>query len=48
MGTGGSGRRFRVNNRGDDMFWTQEEATELDHTVPLTSMSLLRSSTTCL
>jgi len=40
MGAGGFGRRLRVDNQGEDLFWTQEEATKQDHTVPLTSMSL--------
>jgi len=40
MGAGGFGRRLRVDNQGEDLFWTQEEATTQDHTVPLTSMSL--------
>lgn len=40
MGTGGSGRRLRVDNQGDDLFWTQEEdAKHGYHTVPLSSMS---------
>lgn len=42
MGAGGSGRRLRVDNQGEDLFWTQDDATRPGHhTVPLTSMSLL-------
>lgn len=41
MGAGGSGRRLRVDNQGEDLFWTQEEATKPGHTVPLTSVSFL-------
>lgn len=40
MGAGGSGRRLRVDNQDDGLFWTQEEATKDGHTVPLTSTSL--------
>lgn len=46
MGTGGSGRRLRVDNQDGDLFWTQD-TTKPGHTVPLTSMFLLRSSTVC-
>jgi len=35
MGSGGSGRRLRVDDQGDDLFWTQEEALKPGHTVPL-------------
>ena len=38
IGAGGSGRRLRVDNQGEDLFWTQEEATNAGHNVPLTSM----------
>jgi hypothetical protein len=41
MGAGGSGRRLRVDNQDEDLFWIQEEATSKGHTVPLTSMSLV-------
>ena len=41
MGAGGSGRRLRVDNQGEDLFWTQEEATNAGHNVPLTSMYLV-------
>ena len=37
MGSGGSGRRLRVDDQDDDLFWTQEEAVKPGHTVPLTS-----------
>lgn len=40
MGAGGSGRRLRVDDQGDDLFWTQEEAVKPGHTVPLNSMYL--------
>lgn len=36
MGSGGSGRRLRVDG-DDDLFWTQEEALKGGHGVPLTS-----------
>lgn len=40
LGAGGSGRRLRVDDQGDDLFWTQEEALRPGHhTVPLNSMS---------
>jgi saccharopepsin len=35
MGSGGSGRRLRIDNEGDELFWTQEEALKPGHTVPL-------------
>ncbi|KAF9780172.1 aspartic peptidase A1 [Thelephora terrestris] len=35
MGTGGSGRRLRVDGQGDELFWTQGEAVRPGHTVPL-------------
>lgn len=40
MGAGGFGRRLRINDQGEDLFWTQEDAAKHGHTVPLTSMSL--------
>jgi saccharopepsin len=35
MGAGGTGRRLRVDDQGEDLFWTQEEAEKSGHTVPL-------------
>ena len=40
MGSGGSGRRLRVDDEGDELFWTQEEAVKPGHSVPLNSRSL--------
>jgi len=37
MGAGGSGRRLRFDDQGENLFWTQEEATGSGHTVPLTN-----------
>ncbi|KAF9652233.1 Asp-domain-containing protein [Thelephora ganbajun] len=37
LGAGGSGRRLRVDDQGEDLYWTQEEATKPGHTVPLTN-----------
>ena len=46
MGAGGSGRRLRVDDQGEDFFWTQEDASKPGHTVPLTSTPLLLRSCT--
>ena len=40
MDAGGFGRRLRVNNQGEDLFWTQDGTEKSGHTVPLTSTSV--------
>jgi len=37
MGAGGFGRRLRINDQGEDLFWIQEDAAKSGHTVPLTN-----------
>ena len=39
LGAGGYGRRLRVGNQEDELFWTQEEVLKPGHTIPLNSMS---------
>ena len=37
LGSGGQGRRLDSRPAGDDLYWTQEEAINGGHNIPLTS-----------